>query len=73
MQIIAMKKSDYFHFFIKNVKVGQLKSIRTDILSQCGISTAAYGKWVRGLATPRKGHQQTINLIARRYGYDTVY
>lgn len=68
-----MEKSKFFNHFIKNVKVGHLKAIRQDILEQCDVSLTAYSKWVHGTATPRKKNQQTINYIAHKYGYETVY
>ena len=68
-----MEKKKFFSHFIGNVKAGHLKAIRSDILTQCGISTTAYGKWMKGTATPRRKNQETINLIAQRYGYGCVY
>lgn len=68
-----MEKTMIFNHFMGNVKAGHLKAIRSDILYQCGISTTAYGKWMKGTATPRKSNQQTINRIAQRYGYGVVF
>lgn len=62
-----------FSDFIQNVKIGEIRSLRNDILSVCNITSTTYSKWMRGIMMPRKDKQCLINKIANNYGYNDVY
>ena len=69
----SRKKSRKFSDFMYNVKAGHQKPIQNALIEKCNVSFTTYRKWVRGLTTPTKSHQNSINSVARSFGYGTVY
>lgn len=67
------KKSRLFGDFVRNVKAGDEKGIRDEIMRRCGISYMSYRKWIRGLSVPKQGNRAIINDVAQDFGYGSVF
>ncbi|MGM9810741.1 MAG: hypothetical protein ACI30J_07740 [Paludibacteraceae bacterium] len=67
------KKKLLLKRFMNNIRAGDKKRIQNAIIYECHISFTAYRKWIRGLTIPRQKNQIIIDLVAKRFGYGTVY
>lgn len=67
------KKKLLLKRFMNNIRAGDKKRIQNAIIYECHISFTAYRKWIRGLTMPKPKNQIIIDLVAKRFGYGTVY
>lgn len=58
---------------MNNIRASDKKRIQNAIIYVCHISFTAYRKWIRGLTMSKPKNQIIIDLVAKRFGYGTVY
>lgn len=62
-----------FEEFFGNVRDKHSKSMRNDILTQCGISVQSFRNWRNGVCEPDARWWSIINGVAEKYGYSKPY
>ncbi len=68
-----VKHDTRFATFFLSIRKEDLRTVRSEIIKQCGIHEQSLYRWKDGKATPTLERRKVINTIALEHGYALVY